>query len=138
MRKWVTVAVTAGLFMGGIGAAVADSWQEIKTRTTDGSKFRDAKYRWEPKDGNHGGFHFKGDLVDSFPNDGHNVYLQAKVQGYAWNRFNGVQRKTVHLDREVYDGAALYSTDASIRVCRDRGSLRPDNCSPELSYHRKG
>ncbi|GAA2790455.1 hypothetical protein [Streptomyces showdoensis] len=137
MRKWVSVAVAAGLFVGGIGAAVADSWQEIKPRSTDGSKFRDAKYLWEPKSSNHGGFHFKGDLVDTFPNDGHNVYVQAKVQGYGWNRFNGVQRKTVHLDQVVYDGAALYSTDAAIRVCRDRGSLRPDNCSPELSYHRK-
>ncbi|MFI1810883.1 hypothetical protein ACH414_11185 [Streptomyces sp. NPDC020422] len=137
MRKWVSVAVAAGLFVGGVGGAMADSWKVIPTRTTDGSKFREAKYRWEPKDSNHGGFHFKGDLVDSLPNDGHNVYLQVKVQGYGWSRFNGVQRKTVHLDQVVYDGAALYSTQAWIRTCRDRGSLRPDNCSPELSYKRK-
>ncbi|EDY46097.1 conserved hypothetical protein [Streptomyces sp. SPB074] len=62
------------------------------------------------------------------------MYVQAKVEGYSWNRFRGKQRGTVHMNKVVYDGAALYVSDAWIRVCRDRGSLRPDNCSPTKHY----
>lgn len=136
MRKWVSVAIAAGLFLGGAGGAVADSWRAIPSRTTDGAKFHEAKYLWEPKLVNYGGFHFKGDLVDRLPDDGHNVYLQVRVEGYAWNRFNGVQRKSVRLDRIVHDGQAQYTSEAWLRVCRDRGSLRPDNCSPDVYYKR--
>lgn len=134
MRKWVSVAVAAGLFVGGIGAAVADSWQRLDLNTT-GAKFN-GQFAWEPAGKNHGAFHFRGMLRDDVAGDGHNVYIQAKVQGYGWSRFNGVQRKDVYVDELVFDGAARFSTDAKVRVCRDRGSLRPDNCSPTSSFIR--
>ncbi|MFE1378344.1 hypothetical protein ACFW6S_05260 [Streptomyces sp. NPDC058740] len=134
MRKWVSVAVAAGLFVGGVGGAMADSWTRLSLRTT-GAKFS-GDYLWEPKNANHGAFHFRGQLRDDEATDGHNVYIQAKVQGYDWSRFYGVQRKDVYVDRLVYDGAARYSTEAQIRVCRDRGSLRPDNCSPTRFFTR--
>lgn len=136
MRKLATVAIAAGLFLGGAGVAVADSWHSQASLSTTGAWFADWSYTWEPKGRNHGGFHFRGDLTDRKPEDGHNVYLQAKVEGYGWNRFNGTQKKTVHLDKVVHDGAAQYTNTADIRVCRDRGSLRPDNCSPLKSYKR--
>lgn len=134
MRKWVSVAVAAGLFVGGIGAAVADSWERLNLTTT-GAKFN-GETVWEPKDKNHGAFHFRGMLRDDEDGDGHNVYIQARVQGYGWSRFNGVQRKDVYVDQLVFDGAAVYSTDAQMRVCRDRGSLRPDNCSVTSFFTR--
>ncbi|MFD3941700.1 hypothetical protein [Streptomyces sp. NPDC058579] len=137
MRKLTTMAVAAALFLGGAGAAVADSWQKPDPLRTTGAWFSDWSYTWEPKGQNHGGFHFKGDLMDKLPKDGHNVYVQAKVEGYSWNRFNGVQKKSVHLDKIVYDGAAQYTSTAEIRVCRDRGSLRPDNCSFTNPYKRQ-
>ncbi|MFE5619958.1 hypothetical protein [Streptomyces sp. NPDC056524] len=132
----MTTAIAAGLFLGGAGVAVADSWHAVGSLTTTGASFSDWSYTWEPRGRNHGGFHFKGSLTDRKPKDGHNVYVQAKVEGYGWNRFNGAQRKTVKLDKIVYDGAAQYTSTADIRVCRDRGSLRPDNCSHSKSYKR--
>ncbi|SDN94731.1 hypothetical protein SAMN04487981_107368 [Streptomyces sp. cf386] len=62
--------------------------------------------------------------------------MQVKVEGYDWNRFNGKQKKTVSLDKLVYDGAALHTDDVWVRARRDRGSLRPDNCSGTKHYSR--
>ncbi|WP_308377556.1 hypothetical protein [Streptomyces sp. ISL-99] len=62
--------------------------------------------------------------------------MQVKVEGYSWSRFNGKQRKSVPLNKLTYDGAARYTSDGYIRVCRDRGSLRPDNCSVTKHYQR--
>ncbi|MEU9706507.1 hypothetical protein [Streptomyces sp. NPDC047981] len=94
------------------------------------------KYTWEPRGHNHGGFHFDVTLKDDEVADGHNVYLESKVQGYSWSRLYGVQRKTVKLKKVVYDGAAQYTDDVWLRACRDRGSLRPDNCADTLHYER--
>ncbi|MFI9001678.1 hypothetical protein [Streptomyces sp. NPDC053541] len=135
MRKWVSVAIAAGLFFGGASGAVAAGWHRLDL-TTKGAAFA-GEYAWEPKNKNHGGFHFRGYLQDSVAGDGHNVYILARVEAYPFSRYNGVQRrKDVHLDEILYDGAALYSSTADIRVCRDRGSLRPDNCSPTRFFRR--
>lgn len=136
MRKLATVAMVAGLLVGGVGAAVADGWRTLPVLWTAGAEFSRGDYKWEPKGQNRGGFHFRGTLSDIKPDDGHNVYVQVKVEAYGWNRLNGVQRKSVKLDKVVWDGAAQYTSTADIRVCRDRGSLRPDNCSHTQSYRR--
>ncbi|MEU9862041.1 hypothetical protein AB0D99_14275 [Streptomyces sp. NPDC047971] len=93
-------------------------------------------YKWEPKGQNHGGFHFRLSLKDADPADGHNVYVESKVEGYSWSRLYGKQKKTVQLDKVIYDGAAQYTNEAWIRACRDRGSLRPDNCADTASFKR--
>ncbi|MFD7865764.1 hypothetical protein [Streptomyces sp. NPDC059783] len=136
MRKLTTLAVTGALFFGGMGAAVAGGWSPVPTLKTTGAVFVDGAYKWEPKGKNHGGFHFKGNLADAKKGDGNNVYMQVRVEGYSWNRLNGKQGKTVHLDKIVYDGAAQYTRKAWIRTCRDRGSLHPDNCSYTKRYAR--
>ncbi|WP_329118193.1 hypothetical protein [Streptomyces sp. NBC_01353] len=136
MRKLATVAVAAGLFLGGAGAATADGWKSLGEMQTLGAELQYPEYRWWPKGENHGGFSFRGRLKDLDSKDGHNVYVQVKVEGYSWNRFNGQQKKTVAMNKVVYDGAAQYTRNADIRVCRDRGSLRPDNCTPTKSYSR--
>ncbi|MEU6945721.1 hypothetical protein ABZ957_10855 [Streptomyces sp. NPDC046316] len=136
MRKLMTVAVAAGLFVGGAGVAVADGWERIPKLQTKGAEFGSAAYTWEPRGRNHGGFHFNGELADLNVKDGHNVSVEVKVNGYGWNTFKGVQNKRISLDKVVYDGAAQLTTDAWIRLCRDRGSLRPDNCSVTRHYQR--
>ncbi|XIE79392.1 hypothetical protein AB6O49_17925 [Streptomyces sp. SBR177] len=138
MRKWVSVAIAAGLFFGGAGAAAAESVRGIPYLHTDGVEFKQGRYQFEPKTRNHGGFHFRGILTDLLPNDGHNVYVEVKVEAYDWNRFKGTQKKSVTIDRVVWDGAALFTSEARLRVCRDRGSLRPDNCAPTVHYKRQG
>ncbi|MEF9884243.1 hypothetical protein [Streptomyces sp. P9-A4] len=135
MRKLATAVVAAGLFFGGMGVAMADSsWRELKMSTT-GAAFSGG-YKWEPKLQNHGGFHVQGNLSDSDHADGHNTYLRAKVEGYGWNRVKGVQRKTVTVDKIFFDGAVLQTNHAEIQLCRDRGSLRPDNCSGLRKFRR--
>ncbi|MGW2658308.1 hypothetical protein ACWC1D_32245 [Streptomyces sp. NPDC001478] len=136
MRKLTALAVTGALFFGGVGAAVAGGWSHIPRLKTTGAAFEKGTYKWESKNVNHGGFHIKGRLKDISGGDENNVYVQVKVEGYGWNRFNGKQGKKIQLDKIVYDGAAQYTRNASVRVCRDRGSLRPDNCSFTKSYHR--
>ncbi|MEU9994776.1 hypothetical protein [Streptomyces sp. NPDC050848] len=135
MRKLATVAVAAGLFLGGAGVAVADGWHDLPTMTTHGV-VANGKYKWEPKGQNRGGFHFDVKLRDNEATDGHNVYVETKVEGYSWSRLYGVQRKTVTLKKVIYDGAAQYTKEAWIRACRDRGSLRPDNCSDTVYRER--
>ncbi|MEU2233031.1 hypothetical protein [Streptomyces vietnamensis] len=136
MRKLATAAVAAGLFFGGMGVAVADSWHEVATLKTKGGQFTDARYKWEPVEVQQGAFHVKGQLRDLDVNDGHNVYLLVKVHGYGWNRFDGVQKKSVFIDKLVHDGATRYTSTADVRVCVNRGSLHPDNCSPTKHFKR--
>ncbi|MGW5775614.1 hypothetical protein [Streptomyces sp. NPDC003863] len=137
MRKLATAAVAAGLFFGGMGVAAADSWHDVALLKTTGAHFAEAKYKWEPAEIQQGAFHIKGELRDVGMKDNHNVYLQVKVHGYGWNRFDGVQRKNVRIDKLVHDGASRYTNTAEVRVCQNRGSLHPDNCSPTKHFKRK-
>ncbi|MFF5766784.1 hypothetical protein ACWD5B_09405 [Streptomyces tanashiensis] len=136
MRKLATAAVAAGLFFAGMGAAAADSWHEVAIFRTNGAQFTDARYKWEPVEHHQGAFHIKGKLRDASLDDNHNVYLQVKVHGYGWNRFDGVQKKSVWIDKLVHDGATRYTSTADVRVCQNRGSLHPDNCSPTKHFKR--
>ncbi|MEU2652919.1 hypothetical protein AB0A84_20970 [Streptomyces albidoflavus] len=136
MRRSAVAVLAAGLFFTGAGSAVADAWRTMPKLWSQGVSFEEGRYTMYPKFTKHGGFGFKVNLRDADPRDGHNVYVQARVEGYSWRRFNGQQKKTVRIQKEVYDGAALYVSNAWIRACRDRGSLRPDNCTRTLHYTR--
>ncbi|GAA2320009.1 hypothetical protein GCM10010234_78240 [Streptomyces hawaiiensis] len=85
---------------------------------------------------NHGAFEWKGQLQDADHGDGHNVYVQVKVEGCDWNRYNGKQKKTVPVGALNWTGSQRYTDDAYIRVCRDKGSFNPDNCSTTKHYQR--
>ncbi|MFD3331311.1 hypothetical protein ACFWV1_01425 [Streptomyces sp. NPDC058700] len=135
MRKFATAVVAAGLFFGGMGVAVADSTHELVMKTP-GAKFV-GTYAWQPTSRIPSGLHVQGDLIDRAGEDGHNVYLRMKVEGYAWGRINGTQRKTVKIDKVFSDGAVLKTKNVRLQTCRDRGSLRPDNCSDELHIKRR-
>ncbi|MGW2842104.1 hypothetical protein ACWCWD_30480 [Streptomyces sp. NPDC001493] len=132
----VSAALAAGLFAGGAGAALAASWHTIPRLKSSGALFSSGTYRFNPKGTEHGGFEFKGKLKDTDSGDGHNVYVEVRVEGYDWNRFYGKQKKTVSLHKLVYDAAAQYTSDAGIRVCRDKGTLHPDNCATAPHYKR--
>lgn len=127
MRKLATAVVAAGLFFGGMGVAVADSWHTLAMKTP-GATFK-GKHAWQSKNRVPSGLRLQGVLGDADPDDGHNVYLQSKVEGYAWGRVKGIQKGDVKIDTTYYDGAVLVTDEVRLQVCRDRGSLRPDNCS---------
>ncbi|ALO09824.1 hypothetical protein AQF52_4230 [Streptomyces venezuelae] len=127
--------VAAGLFFGGMGVAVADS--EHKFVMTDPGVALVGTYQWQSTSKVPSGLHVKGELKDDDPDDGHNVYLRTRVEGYPWGRIKGVQRKNVKVDEVFFDGAVLKTKEVRLQVCRDRGSLRPDNCSPERLFSRR-
>lgn len=62
--------------------------------------------------------------------------MQVKVEGHDWNRYNGQQKKTVPVGASNWAPSQRYTDDAYIRVCRDKGSLNPDNCSATKHYQR--
>ncbi|KUO14041.1 hypothetical protein [Streptomyces sp. DSM 15324] len=129
MKSAVLGAVAAGLLVAGTGAAVADSWHRISLMETTGASFREGRYRFNAPEREHGSFEWKGKLSDTEREDGHNVYMLVRVEGHSWVRYRGKQGKAVSLHGSNWDGAQLYTSKAEMRVCRDRGSLRPDNCS---------
>ncbi|MFE7773502.1 hypothetical protein ACFU5O_06325 [Streptomyces sp. NPDC057445] len=129
-----TGILTAGLFAAGVGTAFAASWHSIPTLKTGGASFTSGQYKFHPAGSSHGAFQWTGKLNDADHGDGHNVYMQVKVEGYGWSRYNGKQKSSVSLNKLNWDGAQRYTDDAYIRVCRDKGSLNPDNCSPTKHY----
>jgi hypothetical protein len=129
-------ALTAGLFALGAGTAVAASWHNIPTLDTGGAEFANGQYKLWPSGQQDGAFEWHGDLTDTDDNDGHNVYVQVKVEGFDWNRYNGKQKQTVHLSNRNWAPSEQYVEHAEIRVCRDKGSFNPDNCGAIQKYNR--
>lgn len=136
MRKLAVGAIAAGLFAMGAGTAFATSWHTIPKLTTGGAEFNSGQYTFWPAGQHHGAFEWKGNLKDADAGDGHNVYTQVRIEGYSWNRYNGKQRTTVPQDYLNWSDDERYTEDAYIRVCRDRGSFHPDNCSVTKHYQR--
>ncbi|MFF3938090.1 hypothetical protein [Streptomyces phaeofaciens] len=134
MKNALLGVVAAGLLLVGAGSAVADSWHGLGTLETTGADLLGGRYRFNPPERNHGSFEWRGDLRDMDHHDGHNVYMQVRVESHPWVRYKGKQRKTVTLHHSDWVGAQRYVNKAEIRVCRDRGSLRPDNCSDTKKY----
>ncbi|WP_017240549.1 hypothetical protein [Streptomyces sp. SS] len=135
MRKLATAVVAAGLFFGGMGVAVADAAPKLILSTPGAALV--GTYKWQPTSKVPSGLHVKGELRDEADNDGHNVYLRSKVEGYPWGELKGVQREDIKIDKVFYDGAVLKTKEVRLQVCLDRGSLRPDSCSPERLISRR-
>ncbi|MFF9091966.1 hypothetical protein ACF1AY_24510 [Streptomyces sp. NPDC014776] len=129
MKKVLAAVLAAGTFIVGAGAAMAASWQPLPTMASAGVQFHKGQYRLNNPHENNGSFEWSGYLADENANDGHNVYMQVRVSGHDWVRYYGKQRRTVFMRHSNFDGAELYTNDARLRACRDRGSLHPDNCS---------
>lgn len=138
MKTAMVGIVAAGVFVTGAGAVLAAQQGSIPTLDTRGVEFLDGHYKFNPPGTNHGSFEWSGLLRDANSGDGHNVYVQVRVEGHGWARYYGKQRRTVRVHHSDWSGAQRYTDDAKMRVCRDRGSLRPDNCSPiqSFQYHR--
>ncbi|MFF5423425.1 MULTISPECIES: hypothetical protein [unclassified Streptomyces] len=134
MRKLAVAAVAASLFFGGMGAAVADSWKEM-TMHTNGASFK-GRYTWQPKNQPPSGLHIQGVLRDESAADDHNVYIESKIAEYPKKRIKGIQKGDVRVDKVLYDPALQITRKVEVRLCRDRGSFRPDNCSPLRTFER--
>lgn len=82
------------------------------------------------------GEHWKGKLDDT-KDDGNAGKIEVRVSGY---QDHSTYRNRKDTDRKWsemnYDGALSETGDARFKICRDRGSLIPDNCSGEKTYVR--
>ena len=135
MKKTVVGLAAVGVFLAGAGTALASSWQHVPDLTVKSSvAFEEGHYRFNPAERNHGSFEWSGYLNDIDPNDDHNGYMQVRVEGHDWSRYYGKQGKRAFLHHSNWDGAQRYTENAYLRVCLDRGTLRPDKCSQQLHF----
>ncbi|MEU8572307.1 hypothetical protein [Streptomyces asoensis] len=138
MKRAVLGLAAVGLMFGTTAAVVGLSPVQGKLSSLDsqGVAF-DGKYKFNRPGVNHGAFEWWGRLEDTMASDRHNVYVEVKIQGHGWVRYYGKQGRSVQFHESNWDGAQRYTSKAKFRVCRDRGSLRPDNCAPKrnLAYN---
>ncbi|MER6029733.1 hypothetical protein [Streptomyces sp. NPDC001851] len=133
MKKALVGLAAAGLMLTAAGTAAA-AWSAIPVLRSGGVEFAESQYTFNRAEVNHGAFEWSGKLRDASSSDGHNVYMQVRVEGHDWVRYYGKQKQSVWMHHSNWDGAERYTMDAYMRACRDRGSLRPDNCSPEQHF----
>lgn len=134
MKKAMAGVLAAGAFLLSAGTAAGTAgWHEVSTIEGSGVRFH-GEFRFNPPHQNHGAFEWQGKLEDADLKDGHNVYMQVRIEGHGWIRYNGKQNKTVSLHQSNWDGAQLYTSNAYMRACRDKGSLQPDNCSRTVHF----
>ncbi|MFE1296988.1 hypothetical protein [Streptomyces sp. NPDC058731] len=135
MKKAMAGVLAAGAFLLSAGTALGTpGWHGVSTIEGSGVRFHSGEYRFNPAHQNHGAFEWRGKLEDADKKDGHNVYMQVRIEGHGWVRYNGKQNTTVALHQSNWDGAQLYTSHAYMRACRDKGSLQPDNCSPTVHF----
>ncbi|WP_340379753.1 hypothetical protein U5640_30665 [Streptomyces sp. SS7] len=132
MKKVVLGLAAAGLVLSaGVTAFASPSKGGIELLESDGIAFSQGWYKFNRPGVNHGAFEWSGLLTDAMANDGHNVYVDVRIEGHDWVRYYGKQRRSVRLHKSNWAGAQRYTGHARLRACRDRGSLRPDNCAAE-------
>lgn len=129
-RIATAVAIAVIIGAAGAGSASAASFYQSTTGVT-----MNGTYTFEPDSVSQGAFHFSGTLDDT-QNDGNAGKQQVRVEGYGYNTWYASVDADRYLNQYVYDGAALRTNNAYAKVCRDRGSLYPDNCSTEKTYNR--
>jgi hypothetical protein len=129
MKNALAGFAAVGLILTAAGTAAAAWSASIPVLRSGGVEFLEGEYKFNPAEVNHGAFEWAGRLRDANGGDGHNVYMQVRVEGHDWVRYYGEQKRSVWMHHSNWDGAQRYTIDAYMRACRDRGSLRPDNCS---------
>ncbi|MCK1795458.1 hypothetical protein MTQ01_05435 [Streptomyces sp. XM4193] len=95
----------------------------------------EGSYRFlPPGKSTRGAFNFKGKLRSFDKNNG--AKLEVRVEGYGKRTYRAARGKAKTYNELVYDGAAQRTKDAWVKLCRDRGTLVPDNCTGEEYYGR--
>ena len=128
-------AVTAGVVaLGIIGAGAGGAAAGAFTHSTTGGNIN-GNYQFLPRGTVQGAFNWWG-TVDDTSNEGNAMKMQVRVEGYGYNTYRNPVDTDKYWDQYLYDGAAQTTNIARAKICRDRGSLYPDNCSAEKTYYR--
>ncbi|MFG2571505.1 hypothetical protein [Streptomyces sp. NPDC048481] len=136
-RAVLGLAALGLVFSGAVAAFASPVKGAIPDLEATGVAFTGGRYVFNRPTVNHGAFEWSGWLRDTVAADRHNVYVEVKAQGHDWLRYYGKQRSSVKLHHSNWNGAQRYTGEARLRACRDRGTLRPDNClqSKLLNYN---
>jgi hypothetical protein len=128
-------AVVLGL-LGLAGATAAASAAadhgEINVATPGAAFYGD--YDYHPIGVRHGAFHYRG-VLDDILDDDDRVKIEVRVEGYRARIHWAPLDTDAYVDAERWDPAATRTDHAWVKVCRDRGFPRDDNCN-EKPYHR--
>jgi hypothetical protein len=129
-RVFMGLFISVGLAITGVGSAVAGSF----SHSTTGGKIA-GTYVFLPNGYQHGGFNWWGTLDDT-SNDGNAMKAQVRVAGWGWATFRNSVDKDKYWDQVVWSSGDSQVNDAWAKICRDRGTWYPDNCSSQRSYRR--
>ncbi|MFC0707359.1 hypothetical protein [Cellulomonas uda] len=135
MKKIMVGAILTGaLIAGGASTAFAGT---LPNFSTTGASFTSIKHNFDPwpctsacKDGKWSGWNWSGYLADT-KDDGNHVKIQSKVDGYGWSNsvyWKGGANTRTYLSYKTTAGGDPAQT-GQLHLCRDRGSLLPDNCA---------
>ena len=133
-------AITGTVFataMATTGVAFAASSGTYPNLVTTGATL--AKISWSfDRNAPSAGFNYSGNLKDTLA-DGNAPFVHAKTDGYdyATRIYNNKGAGTsLSVSQKVYDANGDPAQSAVIEVCRDRGTLYPDNCATSSRIYR--
>lgn len=141
-RALLLVFVLLGL---GVASAHAAGSGTIPTLTTTGASFTSGSWSFDPwpcnsscYGGTVSGFNYSGYLNDTL-SDGNAPFVHAKTDGYGYatriynNQGSGTY---VWASQKVFNSNGDPAGSAQVQVCRDRGTLFPDNCVTSATFLR--
>lgn len=132
------VALAAAVMIVGIGtSAFAASTGSL---STTGASFTGITYSFDPwpcnstcQNGTISGMNYYGTLKDTSASDGNSVFVHAKIDAYGY-------AARVYTSSSLAVGQKVYVSDppatGSVQLCRDRGTLYPDNCTSTPTLRR--
>jgi hypothetical protein len=138
MRPSRTTAL-AGLVLGlvGLGAVTASASAAADHGpidiATEGAAFY-GNYDYHPINVRHGAFHYWG-YLDDLLDDDDRVKVEVRVEGYGPRIHWAPLDQDADVDAERYDPQVTRTDHAWVKVCRDQGFPKADNCR-EKPYHR--
>lgn len=129
----------------GLSAPALATSGSIPTLSTTGASFTSGAWRFDPfpcdsscANGTASGFNYNGFLNDTSA-DGNAPFVHAKTDafGYATRVYNhNGNGSSVFVSQKVWNGDGDPAASAVVQVCRDRGTLLPDNCKTSNTFFR--
>jgi hypothetical protein len=121
-----------GLAGATASASAAADHGEVDVATPGAAFYGDFDYY--PINVRHGAFHYWG-LLDDILVDGDRVKIEVRVEGYGPRTHWAPLDEDAPVDAERWDPSATRTDHAWVKVCRDQGFPKADNCR-EKPYHR--
>ena len=133
-RSARVLTIVGTLTLASTSAAVAT--YSFATLSTTGASLSSGQAQFYNPNTQGTKFYYSGNLNDT-ANDGNNPFVHAKVAGYGYaTRIYNTKGPgtSLAMNQTVSDPAGDGFSNANVQVCRDRGTLYPDNCVDRNFY----